>query len=155
MSTSSPLSYKKEFDIVPKPELRDFDPMEIIKKSRQRNFDEAARLSKQKKEFTDEELLRAFNVKKGSSKTYQDKNDLYELIHRDDNMDKLYYLLKDAKNLTLSETPLHQIFLRMYVTTSKIWNQIKNNGRVYLEPHDKFYLGLAIFTVALGLTAVS
>lgn len=155
MSTNSPLSYKKEFDIVPKPELKDFNPMEIIKKSRQRNFEEAAKLSKPDNDLSDEELLRAFNAKKESSKTYQDKNDLYELIHRDDNMDKLYYLLKDGKSFSLSETPLHQIFVRMYFSIEKIWKGMKNNEKIDFEPYDKFYLGLALFLLALALTAVS
>lgn len=153
MSKTSPFNFKKDFDIVPKPELKDFNPEEILKKQRKNNFLEKARMSEEQLTKLDDELMNRFKSMKDNTTTLQDKNELYDLIHEKSNLDKLYYLLQDTKNsVSLHQTPLHIVFVKMFLTVEKIWKGLIENQSIKLSPSDKFYLGLSLFTLSVTIS---
>lgn len=150
---TSPLSYKKDFDIVPKPELKDFNPEEIIKSRRKNDFLKKAQMSEEEMTKLDDELMNRFNAMKDNTATLQDKNELYDLIHEKSNLDKLYFLLRDTRNnISLHQTPIHLIFVKIFFTIEKIWKGLTENQKIDLSPADKFYLGLALLILSIILS---
>jgi hypothetical protein len=150
MSKTSPFSFKKDFDIVPKPELKDFNPAEIIKSRRKNDFLKKAQMSEEEMTKLDDELMNRFDAMKDNTTTLQDKNELYDLIHEKSNLDKLYYLLRESKNnIALHKTPAHLIFVKIFLTIQKIWKGLVENQEIDLSPTDKFYFGLALLMMAI------
>lgn len=150
MSKTTPFTFKKDFDIVPKPELKDFNPEEIIKSRRKNDFLKRAQMSEEEMTKLDDELMNRFDAMKDNTTTLQDKNELYDLIHEKSNLDKLYFLLRDSKkSISLHQTPAHLIFVKIFLTIEKIWTGLLENQTVDLSPADKFYLGLALFMIAI------
>lgn len=150
MSKTSPFSFKKDFDIVPKPELKDFNPEEIIKSRRNNDFLKRAKMDEEEMTKLDDELMNRFDAMKENTTTLQDKNELYDLIHEKSNLDKLYFLLRDSKkNIALHQTPAHIIFVKIFLTIEKIWKGLIENQEIDLSPSDKFYFGLALFMIAI------
>jgi len=155
MSTNAPLSFKKEFDIVDKPDLKDFDPVEILKSRNKNGFDPTAKVSEEELTKLDDELMNRFDAMKNNTTTLQDKNELYDLIHEKSNMDKLYFLINSQQqSFSLYQTPLHKILMKMFYTLEKLWTNLINKKPIDLSPADKFYLGLTFFMMAIIISVV-
>lgn len=150
-----PFAFKKEFDIVDKPSLKEFNPEELIKQRRKNDFEKMAKLSEEQMTKLDSELMNRFDAMKNNNTTLQDKNELYELIHKKKNIDKLYFLLSDKRqSFSLHETPLHHILIRLFQTLEKIFRNLIDQKSFVLTPSDKFYIGLTFFLAGIMLAVM-
>lgn len=153
--SKTPFSFKKEFDIVDKPSLKEFNPEELIKQRRKNDFEKMAKLSEEQMTKLDTELMNRFDAMKDNNTTLQDKNELYELIHNKNNIDKLYFLLSGKQqSYSLHETPLHHILIRLFQTLEKIFRNLIDQKSFVLTPSDKFYIGLTFFLAGIMLAVM-
>tara|TARA_B100000405_G_scaffold121847_1_gene85286 strand:- start:504 stop:914 length:411 start_codon:yes stop_codon:yes gene_type:complete len=132
--SSSPISFDKNFKAKKKTDSKNVD----VIKTRQSPI--------QKKEF---------DVMKANTNVQNDKDELYDYLQKNNNknLDKLSKLLEEKdKSSKLLDTPLHKILGRTINTIEKLSSKVSNQEEISLTPHDKTYLGVGFFLIALVLT---
>ena len=135
--SSSPISFDNNFKAKKKKNSKNVDVM----KARQSPI--------QKKEY---------DIMKANTNVQNDKDELYDYLQKNNNknLDKLSKLLEEQDTASkLLDTPLHKIIGRTINTVEKLSTKVSNQEDISLTPHDKTYLGVGFFLIALVLTMFS
>ena len=92
---------------------------------------------------------------KANTNVKNDKDELYDYLQKNNNknLDKLSKLLEEEdKASKLLDTPLHKILSRTINTVEKLSTKVSKQEELSLTHHDKTYLGVGFFLIALVLT---
>lgn len=132
--SSSPISFDNNFKANKKKDSKNVDVMK------------ARRSPLQKKEY---------DIMKANTNVQNDKDELYDYLQKNNNknLDKLSKLLEEEDRASkLLDTPLHKILSRTINTVEKLSTKVSKQEQISLTHHDKTYLGVGFFLIALILT---
>lgn len=107
----------------------------------------------------DFDVKQRFNSLKKHSTLLQEKDELYDYLHKDKNknLKQLSKLLeKEEDSINFLNTPLHKIILKTIKTNESVYTKLlKKKTKISLNYEEKIYLGVTCFILSMLLLIFS